>query len=652
MRIANGLVASMLALGLTGAFLAPAAQAATIVIINNDGAGEGFNDPTVVAPVGGNPGVTVGAQRLFVFQYAANIWGALLPSTVTIDVRAQFNPQTCTATSAVLGSAGPVSVSSDFPGAPFPAHWYHAAEANKLFGADLDPANPNINATFNSNLNGAPTCLGGIGWYLGVDGNEGANIELLPVVLHELGHGLGFSTVTSGATGSYLNVVPLQPSIFDKFLYDAATTTHWNTNTPGQRQASAVNCGNLRWDGPSVVANSPSYLTTQRPPILRIHAPAIVAGDYIVGLSTTFGAPVTNVPVTGPVTLVNDGVAPVNDSCEPLPPGSLTGQIALVDRGLCGFAVKAKIVQDAGAIGVIVCDNAAGCPPPGMGGVDPLVTIPAVRVSQADGNLLKANVVGQTASLMIDTAQKSGMDLANRVWMYNPLPFSGGSSVSHFDVSADPNLLMEPFINTNLSSAVDLTLNQMADIGWLDPATPIFVAPGHVQQAADGVRIEFYSSYAQSAQWTSYRMGEGGQWDVIGSPEVQGKGMLILKDSNVRAGQTYSYRVGALGTDGEQAYSEIVTVTITPNVALALHGAVPNPAGRECTVAYTLGGVSPARIALFNVAGRNLRTIDLTGRGVGRHTVDMGAGLALHPGTYFVRLTQGEKTLVRPVVIQ
>jgi hypothetical protein len=60
--------------------------AATIVIVNNDGAGEGFNDPTPVAPVGGNPGVTLGAQRLFLFNYAAAIWGGILPSSVVIQV--------------------------------------------------------------------------------------------------------------------------------------------------------------------------------------------------------------------------------------------------------------------------------------------------------------------------------------------------------------------------------------------------------------------------------------------------------------------------------------------------------------------------------------------------------------------------------------
>jgi hypothetical protein len=43
-------------------------SAATIVIINNDGPNEGFNDPAIVSPVGGNPGTTVGAQRLNVRQ--------------------------------------------------------------------------------------------------------------------------------------------------------------------------------------------------------------------------------------------------------------------------------------------------------------------------------------------------------------------------------------------------------------------------------------------------------------------------------------------------------------------------------------------------------------------------------------------------------
>jgi hypothetical protein len=60
------------------------ASAATIVINNINAPGVGFNDPTPRAPVGGNPGTTLGAQRLFIFNYAAAIWGSILPDNITI----------------------------------------------------------------------------------------------------------------------------------------------------------------------------------------------------------------------------------------------------------------------------------------------------------------------------------------------------------------------------------------------------------------------------------------------------------------------------------------------------------------------------------------------------------------------------------------
>ena len=82
-----------------------ASAAATITIVNVNAPGVGFNDPTPLPPVGGNPGTTLGQQRLNVFTQAAGIWGATLDSSVEILIQASFVPLTCTATSAVLGSA-------------------------------------------------------------------------------------------------------------------------------------------------------------------------------------------------------------------------------------------------------------------------------------------------------------------------------------------------------------------------------------------------------------------------------------------------------------------------------------------------------------------------------------------------------------------
>src|SRR5262249_13755782 len=343
------------------AWSSAAVHAATITIVNIDGAGEGFNDPTPAAPVGGDPGTTIGQERLKVFQQAAAIWGALLPSAVEIRVRAAFNPLSCNATSGTLGSAGPTGLTRDFPGAPFPGTWYHIAEANRLSGSDLLPANDDINATFNSSV-GSPTCLT-VGWYYGFDHNEGTPIDLLPVVIHELGHGLGFSTPTSGSSGNFNNGFP---GVLDHFLLDLNTGLHWDAETAGQRVASANACTRLVWDGPSVTGASPGRLGPL--PLLRVNAPGGVAGDYPVG-AAAFGPALTTGGLTGNVVLADDGTGTTSDACEPIVNGAaLAGNIALVDRGTCTFVIKVKACQDAGAIAVIVADNAAGCPPADLGG--------------------------------------------------------------------------------------------------------------------------------------------------------------------------------------------------------------------------------------------------------------------------------------------
>jgi len=100
-----------------------ALASATITIINLDSAGNGLNDPTPLSPAGGNPGTTIGEQRFNAMQYAANLWGAVLNSTVVIRVGASFQALTCSSNSAVLGQAGAASVHRDFAGAPVANTW-------------------------------------------------------------------------------------------------------------------------------------------------------------------------------------------------------------------------------------------------------------------------------------------------------------------------------------------------------------------------------------------------------------------------------------------------------------------------------------------------------------------------------------------------
>ena len=232
--------------------------AATITVINLDGAGEGFNDasaPDANSTAGGNSGTTLGAQRLQAFQFAADLWGAELDSSVEIRVGANFDPQTCSANSTILGSAGPVNVFRDFNGALVANTWYPAALANKLNGSDLS-VNDDIGATFNSAI--GTTCAFPNVWYYGLDGNPpGNDIDFATVVSHEIAHGLGFLTLVNLGTGAkfigYDDAYMLN-------LEDHGTGMQYPDMDDAERVAASIATGNLHWTGPLVVSDS-TFLT-------------------------------------------------------------------------------------------------------------------------------------------------------------------------------------------------------------------------------------------------------------------------------------------------------------------------------------------------------------------------------------------------------
>ncbi len=475
-----------------------AAQAATIVIQSRDPAGIGFNDPTPVAPVGGNTGTTLGQQRLNVYRAAADIWEANLQSNVNIVVSAGWEALTCTSNSATLGSAGAWNGwNSNDLAVPLPVAntWYPQALANKLVGFDIPTAlgipddgtgygNVDIKTQFNINL-GQPNCLAGTPFYLGLDGNAGNQVNFMATLLHELGHGLGFSVfTTSTANGSqFLGL----PSIWERHMFDNTTGKTWVQMTNAERVASAINFQKLGWDGPNAKAAAPLVLGAGTSPKLTISGPAAgpAAGDKVVG-TAAWGLALNPSPVTAELMPVATPTAPLDGStaaasaCGPLTAAdarAVLGKIALVDRGVCGFTIKAKNVQNAGAIGVLIADNVVASVT-GLGGADPTVTIPGVRISKADGDALKVQLAkrsrtssGVFASLVAPlNGLLAGGDVGGRPLLYTPNPRVPGSSVSHWDISTTPNQLMEPNISPDLTTALkppkDLTVPLLLDLGW------------------------------------------------------------------------------------------------------------------------------------------------------------------------------------------
>jgi extracellular elastinolytic metalloproteinase len=111
------------------------------------------------------------------------------------------------------------------------------------------------------------------------------------------------------------------------------------------------------------------------------------AGPSYVAVPAEWSA-FTTTGLSGNVVLVNDGVGTPTDACEPIT-ANLRRMIALVDRGICSFAVKAQNAQRAGAAGLIVANNVPADPVV-MGASGENLRIPAVMISQADGAALRA----------------------------------------------------------------------------------------------------------------------------------------------------------------------------------------------------------------------------------------------------------------------
>ncbi len=437
--------------------LAVDVHAAEVIFVNGDGDGEGLNDLTVVAPVGGNPGTTLGAQRLAALQRVGEIWGSHLASPVPISVLVGFD----VLSPGILAGAGPVSQQQNFTNAPKPNVWYSIALANALAGTDLEPGSSDINVS--ANANGS--------FYYGLDTvTPPGTSNFVDVILHELGHGLGFISLINGSNG---NLFGGQIDIFSSFIYDQQLETPWSALTPAQRIKSATNDPSLVWTGPFTTAGLPSKLAAQSGPS-GFRLTATLPGpstQLIPNAPAAFGPAISNIGISGELAITDTGLPNPNNACSNIINGpQIAGKIAFIRRGICDFDDKVYRAQLAGAIAVVIANNVdTGVIIPGgdsiVGGIPVTLTIPTVFVSQSDGDTLLAASPGVLLSFAPVPNQFTGT-YGNLLRLHAPISFASGSSISHWSTAATPNLLMEPGVFPNIDRELDLTLTQLKDLGW------------------------------------------------------------------------------------------------------------------------------------------------------------------------------------------
>lgn len=186
------------------------------------------------------------------FQRAVDIWASLISSPVPIRVEAIYRkiPKP-DANSIILGQAGPNDYRLNFNGAQKAFTWYPVALAEKIANDSLNSnSEPDIVADFNSDVN----------WYFDKGDNvvPAGQFDFVAIVLHELCHGLGFTSTfrannSQGAWGDQTVGGATYPRVYDYLVVNGNDQSLLNTTlfrNPSGNLRSQLVSNNLFYDSP------------------------------------------------------------------------------------------------------------------------------------------------------------------------------------------------------------------------------------------------------------------------------------------------------------------------------------------------------------------------------------------------------------------
>jgi hypothetical protein len=178
-------------------------------------------------------------------DYAAFIWSFLINSDRQIKIKLELKELG----SGALAETWADEYKENFPNAPFSNVKYPIALAEAIADQELNDAE---DYEININVNSEQT-----DWYYGLDGNTPEDkVDFVSVILHEITHGLGFSSSFSYSSGIGSWGIDGYPYIYDQFpvFGSISSTTYKLINTtsypnPSSDLGDALTSNNIFFDG-------------------------------------------------------------------------------------------------------------------------------------------------------------------------------------------------------------------------------------------------------------------------------------------------------------------------------------------------------------------------------------------------------------------
>jgi hypothetical protein len=195
----------------------------------------------------------------------------------------------------------------------------------------------------------------------------------------------------------------------------------------------------------------------------------------------------------------------------------------------------------------------------------------------------------------------------------------------------------------------------MVDAMHIGPTSAVFITSFELTSSLKGVTLSWQIGHADElAGFNIYRSTQENAGFILINDALipAGEGNEFL-DRDVRPGQEYWYRLGAVDRDGE--FLSAAVKVRTPPGELTLFQNHPNPFNPSTTISFYLPKPAHTTLTIYNVQGKRVKQLVDETRNFGLHEVVWDGrderGNQTSSGVYFYRLSAGKKSITKKLTV-
>lgn len=191
-------------------------------------------------------------------------------------------------------------------------------------------------------------------------------------------------------------------------------------------------------------------------------------------------------------------------------------------------------------------------------------------------------------------------------------------------------------------------------ICWLHTFTSAVTSTPTVTSAEVGTLVSWQLSESAPGSWWAVLRGNAPDaFELVARLKAGADANMDWVDSSAAPG-TFQYEIRRESVDKRYEWvsqpSDGPVSAVPKEPSLSMIGFIPNPGVGRLSVGFSLANTDPASVDIFSVAGKRVKSIDVSSLGPGRHVIHLENG-AVPPGIYWIRVTQNDRWMTKKAVV-